>query len=471
MSKIAQRIVFLAVMLIPFSITGPTFAGTVGFKTVINFHPPDGQPNAPLIKATDGNFYGTTIRGGANDDGTVFRLSITGQLTTIYSFCTPPRCFDGAFPYEGLVQTSDGNFYGTTNGGSTATFHGTVFKLTPQGTLTTLYRFNGPDGDDPIGGLIQARDGNIYGVTAFGGPNDYGTVFKITSDGTLTTIYDFCSQPSCADGGHPLSLMQATDGNFYGTTGGNGTIFQLTPDGVLTTLYNFCSQPNCADGAFPLGVIQATDGNFYGTTEGGGTGTNPVCKGSCGTVFKFNLDGTLTTLHNFDSADGRFPEAPLVQATDEDFYGTTSDGGSGAQGTLFRITSDGTLTTLRRFKGPNGANPVAALIQSPGGNLWGTTAGGGTGGTGTIYQVRAGLKPFVEVVPDFGSVGDSVTLLGVQMAHATSVTFNGVPATFQIISNYAIKATVPSGATSGPVRVAASKQILTSNKDFQLNAQ
>ena len=451
--------------------TGLTLAApAVGFRTIINFEPPGGGPAGPLVRATDGNFYGTTIAGGANDAGMVFKLNTAGTLTTIYSFCTTPACPDGAYPYEGVIQATDGNFYGTTNGGGLNTLFGTIFKLTPDGVLTTLHTFKRSDGDDPRGGLIQATDGNLYGVTGLGGATGYGIVFKLTLDGNFTTLYTFCSQPNCTDGTSPAGLIQATDGNFYGTTTGNDTVFRLTPDGVLTTLYTFCSQPDCADGVYPLGgLIQASDGNFYGTTVQGGTGSNGACYGTCGTVYRLTPDGTLTTLHNFDSVDGRFPEAPLVQATDGDFYGTTSNGGSGGQGTIFRIAADGTFTTLRRFKDTNGAYPVAALIQSPGGNLWGTTLGGGSGNAGTVFAIDAGRGPFVEMSPIFGTMGAPVTLLGVQMNGATSVTFNGTPAAFQIISNYAIKTIVPSGATTGPVTVTTPSQTLISNVNFQVD--
>jgi len=206
---------------------------------------------------------------------------------------------DGQFPENApLVQGPDGNLYGTTNkGGITSTSCGasnscgTVFKITPNGTLTTLYKFcsqpNCSDGFSPFAGLTLATDGDLYGTTPGGGANGGGTAFRITPAGKRTTIYDFCSGRNCPDGGGPFAgLVQATDGNLYGTNYGGiygaGTVFKLTPAGKLTTLYSFCAQLNCPDGQYPTApLIQGADGNLYGTTVGGGTGGN-------GTVFKIN---------------------------------------------------------------------------------------------------------------------------------------------------------------------------------------
>src|SRR5271166_1837884 len=341
--------------------------------TLVSFDGTNGAgPQSYLIQGSDGNFYGTTMYGGANDApacdfgilvgcGTVFKITPGGTLTTLYSFCAQSNCTDGANPYGGLVQATDGNFYGTTyQGGAVANCGGifgcgTVFKITPGGTLTTLYSFcaqsNCTDGVYPYAGLVQATDGNFYG-TAWGGgassaycPNGCGTVFKITSAGTLTTLHSFDN----ADGVYPYAaLVQAADGNFYSTTLGGGayglgTVFKITPAGALTTLYTFCSQIGCTDGQSPYaGLVQAADGNFYSTTTGGGANAR-------GTVFRITPGGTLTTLYSFCShivcSDGAQPRDGLVQGTDGNLYGTTSTGGPGynAQGTVFRITSWGLL--------------------------------------------------------------------------------------------------------------------------------
>ena len=300
----------------------------------------DGGQPAGLVQGADGNFYGTTYQGGAdNGDGTVFKVTPTGALTTLHTF----HGSDGLSPAAGLVQGTDGNFYGTTSGGGANGNYGTIFRITPGGMLTTLHSFNGFEGVSPDAGLVQATDGNFYGTTGGGGgANGGGTVFRITPGGTLSTLYSFCSQPNCADGSTPYAgLVQAADGNFYGTTANGGahslgTVFKITSNGTLAALYSFCSQPNCADGAQPgAGLVQATDGNFYGTTPFGGASNN-----CCGTIFKITPQGTLTTLHSFDQSDGANPDAGLIQATDGNFYGTTYGGGTNDNccGTVFKLS-------------------------------------------------------------------------------------------------------------------------------------
>ncbi len=374
-----------------------------------------GGANSCIISGTD---YGC---------GTFFRMTSTGTLTTLYSFCPQSGCPDGALP-ERLIQASDGNFYGTTGAGGVSSECstglgpgcGTVFKITPSGTLTTLHSFcsqnNCTDGFGPIGGLTQATDGNFYGTTAFGGAqgpcgsggseSTCGTVYKITPSGTLTTLYSFCSQSGCPDGYEPSGLVQATDGNFYGMTddgGANsyGTVFKITPEGALTTLYSFCSQSGCTDGEYPYEKLtQAADGNFYGTTTNGGANSG-------GTVFKITPSGTLTTLHSFCAqsgcTDGKEPFTGLLQASDGNFYGTTVYGGANSYGTVFKITPSGTLTTLYSFCSqsgcPDGYAPRATPIQGTNGDLYGLTPEGGSSsacgavGCGTVFSLSAGLVP------------------------------------------------------------------------------
>jgi uncharacterized repeat protein (TIGR03803 family) len=193
-------------------------------------------------------------------------------------------------------------------------------------------------------------------------------VFRITPSGTLTTLYSFCAQTGCADGSAPSALVQGTNGSFYGTTynGGvytGGTVFKITPGGTLTTLYSFCAQTNSTDGFYPYaGLVQATDGNFYGTTQNGGANTRCNSIG-CGTVFKITPGGKLTTLHSFRGLDGNSPNG-LVQGTDGSFYGTTFFGGAYNVGTVFKITAGGTLTTLNSLDGSSSSdNPGAGLAQ------------------------------------------------------------------------------------------------------------
>jgi len=383
-----------------------------------------------LVQGTDGAFYGTTQNGGKNSYGTVFKITSTGSPTTLYSFCKELNCTDGSNPYGGLVQGSDGNFYGTTSIGgafsaSPGSGYGTVFRITPTGTLTTIYSFqpNCSDGCNPFATLVQGADGNFYGTASQGGvsvfnTNAWGTVFRITPPppdssalGTLTTIYNFCSQPNCADGGTPgAPLVLGSDGNFYGTTsnaGANnqgGTVFKLTPPppdssalGTLTTLYSFCFQSGCTDGKSPTysALVQASDGNFYGTTIDGGTNSN-------GTIFKVIPSGTssgtypsfysFTCSQNNSCPNGRRPWAGLVQASDGNLYGTTTGGGNnGDFGTVFTITLNGTLTPLYSFCPQGGActdgeSPYSPVVEGADGNLYGTTWQGGNG-YGTIFTL------------------------------------------------------------------------------------
>jgi uncharacterized repeat protein (TIGR03803 family) len=316
----------------------------------------------------------------------VFIFCVMTAIASLAQTFTTLASFDGSNgvnpEYVSLVQGLDGNFYGTTEfGGAGGTYgEGTVFKITPAGTLTTLYSFctqaDCPDGEEPEAGLVLASNANFYGTTYGGGANGYGTVFKITAAGTLTTLYSFCAQAGCVDGSLPVAaLVQGTDVNFYGTTGyggancpnnfpsGCGTVFKITPAGPVTTLHSFAG----GDGSTPVGgLVQGTGGNFYGTT-GGGPG------GYLGTVFKITPAGTLTTLNGFNCVDGCYPYDGLVQAANGDFYGTTYEGGANNGGTVFSITAGGRLTTLNSFGIPDGGYPYAGLVQATDGNFYGTT--------------------------------------------------------------------------------------------------
>jgi uncharacterized repeat protein (TIGR03803 family) len=348
-------------------------------------------PEPTLIQATDGNFYGTTELGGASDGGTVFQMTPDGTVTVLHAFTGGT---DGAHPLAALIQATDGNFYGTTfQGPGTGCYGngcGTVFTMTPDGTVTVLHAFDGgADGSFPAAALIQATDGNFYGTTK-GDPSHASTIFRMTLDGTFTVLHVFGSG---TDGNSPFAaLIQATDGNFYGTTelGGasdGGTVFQMTPDGTVTVLHAFAG-PSAGDGALPrAALIQAIDGNFYGTTGVGGTL-------DFGTVFQMTPGGIVTILHDFSSdilltfPYGILPAAALIQATDGNFYGTTIVGVTNA-GAAFQMASDGTIAARHQFNvsGLEGADAEAALIQATDGNFYGTTRQGGPSGLGVVFRL------------------------------------------------------------------------------------
>ncbi len=442
--RVASAAVAFVAVLAPAVITARR-AQAQTFTTVKSFDYTDGAyPIAGLMQATDGNLYGTTFAGGGGQCniggcGTVFKITTSGTLTTLHSF----DLADGATPYAGLVQATDGNLYGTTSGTYAPGSYGTVFEITPSGTLTTLYSFNSADGAYPFAGLVQATNGNFYGTTSAGGANGYGTVFEITPSGTLTTLHSFNS----TDGATPYGgLVHATDGDFYGTTvdggtgcGGRGcgTVFKITASDTLTTLHSF----DGADGAQPYaGLVQATDGNLYGTTYAGGVAG---CGGSgCGTVFKITPSGTLTTLHSFEGSDGNQPYAGLVQATDGYLYGTTtySGGAYGCCGTIFKITLSGTLTTLynsfcTKVSCSDGAEPWAGLVQTTGGSFYGTTELGGAygelggiSGYGVVFRLSFGYATSTTLV---SSLNPSV--YGQAVTWTATVTTSGpVPPTRKV---------------------------------------
>ena len=359
---------------------------------------------------------------------------------------------------------------------------GTVFKITPTGGLTTLYEFcqivskHGRclDGINPMAPLILGDDGDFYGTTTSAGTGNEGggTVFRITPSGALTTLYSFCSIGglSCPDGHFPFAgLLQASDGNFYGTTvqGGHGcpvegcgTVFKITPSGEMTTLYRF-SGP---DGTYPVGtLVQGADGWLYGGTEYGGANDD-------GTIFKISTAGALTTLFSFDGANGKTPYVGVILGTNGNFYGTTLHGGPKGDGTIFEMTSGGKLTELHGFDATDGADPSAGLAQDTDGSFYGTTYFGGAKrhGHGTVFSLSVGLGAFVKTLPTFGTVGETISILGSNLTGSTKVTFHGIQAAFTVVSNTEITATVPTGATTGTVKVVTPGGTLSSNVPFRV---
>jgi uncharacterized repeat protein (TIGR03803 family) len=338
------------------------------------------SPYAALTEGSDGNFYGTTSRGGGDEIyGTVFRIDASGNTEMLHSFDGS----DGASPFSKLVQGSDSSFYGTTFRGG-ANNAGTVYKIDTSGTFDIVHEFDGGSGGtNPNAGLIRDSDGNLYGTTVNGGGSNSGIIFKIDPAGVFTVLHDLNGG---SDGAYPYSeLVLGDDGNLYGSTvsgGGSdhGVVFKIDPSGSFTILHNF---DGGSGGSGPYAaLIQGSDSALYGTTVAGGGN-------DAGTIFSITPSGTFNVLHEFDgSTGGSDPRGELIQGNDSSFYGTTTYGGSNNTGTIFKLTTSGNFTVLHSFDGgSDGAYPLAGLIQASDGSFYGTTTGGGTYDGGVIYRL------------------------------------------------------------------------------------
>jgi uncharacterized repeat protein (TIGR03803 family) len=355
------------------------------------------DPQAALLYV-NGTFYGTTADGGMNGYGTVFAISSNSQRkeTVLHSFDST----DGAYPVAELIDVN-GTLYGTTfDGGANGT--GTVFSITQSGNLTTLYSFGaygGSDGNNPRGALTECN-GTLCGTTSNGGTYDDGTVFSVTTTGQENVLYSFAGG---SDGSGPDAGLIKINGRLYGTTifGGpynRGIVFSVTTSGSEKVLHSFSGSP---DGAGPEAGLTYVDGTIYGTTSYGGIGcTDDV---GCGTVFAINASGNESVLYSFagSAADGVGPAANLLNVNGT-LYGTTRVGGAYSKGSVFSITTSGQEAVLYSFKGrgtgrPDGQIPSSGLIDISGVGgftLFGTTEGGGayTGcqsliGCGTVYAL------------------------------------------------------------------------------------
>lgn len=437
------------------------------YTTLAFFNGTNGDgPDAPFVQGTDGNFYSTTYSGGAGENGNVYKMTPAGEITNLYSFCLTD-CLDGLSP-SGIILGSDTNFYGTTYfGGENA--NGTIFTMTVGGKLTTLYSFcsasNCEDGKNP-NGIIQASSGEFYGTALYGGTGDRGAIFELTTSGILKTLYSFCSQTNCADGWYPtVPPIEGNDGNLYGTTmyGGKsngGVVYQISPAGSYKVLRSLCSETSCDSGQYPGGLVQDSSGDLYGPAQWGADGTG------YGTVFKITPEGQFTVVHRFHNSDGDVP-AGVILANDGNLYGTTYVGGIGGLGTIFQMTPSGALTTLYNFcAGAHCPGWPNVPFQGTNGLFYSTTSDGGRSGYGATFSLSNNLSPLVETVPVMGKVGTQVIILGNNLTGASTVTFNGVSATFTVESDTYITATVPAGATTGTVSVVTSSGTLNSSPGF-----
>jgi uncharacterized repeat protein (TIGR03803 family) len=446
-------------------------AGLMQAQTVSTLYNFDGTHGSnptymQLAQGQDGKLYGATYYGGSTGNGEVFSIDTTGNVSVIYNFTGGA---DGGNPIGGPVLGTDGNLYGATNqGGSNANgFQGVFYKLTTAGVETVLHTFSaGIDGAFPWAAPILASDGNFYGTTTGGGTTGNGILYKISTTGTFTNLYSF----DYANGGaYPTgSVLQASDGNLYMTAsigGANncGTALETTTAGVVKKTFSF----NCGSGgAYPIGgLIQAADGALYGTTDSGGTY-------GYGTLFKLSRTAFVQSiLHNFLLGDGEYPDAAVYQATDKKLYAPTSEGGTYGDGILFDSTTKPVYKNIYSFNNSvnlESAAPVGQLMQHTNGTLYGVAQFGGTNDLGTVYSVANGMSAFCALVQPVLKVGNTLEILGQGMTGTTSVTVNGISATFKVKSDTYVTATVPAGATTGPVVVTTPSGTLTSNRNFTL---
>jgi uncharacterized repeat protein (TIGR03803 family) len=358
------------------------------------FTGPDGVGPQGVLLWADGSFYGTARYGGEAGFGTIFKMKETGEFTVLHSFESGS---DGAYPMAGLIKATDGSLYGTTLSGGDLDL-GTVFRMTPAGDVTVLHEFEGgSDGALPGASLIQATDGNFYGTTGFGGRFGLGTLFRMTPAGAVTVLRGFAGVPPdptpflpvLGDGATPQAgLIQASDGFLYGTTvdggqfdlgfpAGHGTIFRIALDGTSYQVVRYF-QPLDLGEHPKAALVQASDGNLYGTTFTGG----PAYGVSRGTVFKLDPQTLgVTPMHTFGSDEmGGFLYTSLIQGLDGNLYGTTGS-------TAFKMTTSGQVTLLYQFTGADGRGPMAALAQAPDGTFYGVTTGGGPAFSGIVFRL------------------------------------------------------------------------------------
>jgi uncharacterized repeat protein (TIGR03803 family) len=437
--------------------------------------------------------------------------SVQGQIKGLFGFPCANVCPDGWAPNGGLIQASDGNFYGTADEGGNGPQNqvaGTIFQITPSGKFTLLFTFavdsgKFSNGSQPLAGLVEGNDGFLYGTTLTGGANNAGVIFKIGKAGAPTVLHNFCSLSGCADGSTPFAtLVLGNDGLLYGTasaggTNSAGTIFSITSDGVFTVLRSLNA---ATDGSQPFGgLLQASDGNFYGATN---TGTNDLAANlvritpagdfkvlaplpSLGNVqgqlvqasngllygdiqydalFTSSLTGNaqplllLTPSQDGDSA----LQSGLIQASDGNLWATSAGQPLGPYGVIYSINTAGTFLKNFAFDCSNGGSAMSAPVQGSDGKLYGTTASCGTDSNGhrafgSIYSLDAGLMPpkasIVALTPRGGPPGTQVMIRGDHFIGATAVSFKGTAAQFQVLNRKFILAVVPAGAMKGPIAV------------------
>jgi uncharacterized repeat protein (TIGR03803 family) len=428
---------------------------------------------AQFAQGADGQLYSTIETNGTYNSGTVYKISTEGDYTPLYNFCAEGgNCLvTGGYPLGGVTLGLDGNLWGTTqNGGKDA--YGTVFKMTPAGTLTSVYQFDGNEAGTPIYTVLQGTNGDMYGVTQ---GTHYGTFFRLTIKGVIT-IYPF----DYDNGYEPNLPTQASDGNFYGTAqyGGGGTcecgvIYKATAGGKITVLHVFTGTVSATDydGNRPIGVlVQDSEGYLWGTTYQGGEYNE-------GTIFKIATTGKdYEVVYSFQYAEpellGQLPLAGLTLGTDSNLYGVASRGGTNNYGATFQVTPAGDVTFLYNFCAvagcADGIVPETPVIQHTDGKFYGTASGNSLC-CGTFFSFDMGLPPFTSSTANEGKVGATIDFLGQGFTDTTSVSFDGTLATsFKAISDTLLSVKVPVGALTGLVKIITSKGTLAGTRNFKV---
>lgn len=387
---IASRVLSRLLLVVP-AVMATQSAHAYKFKVLYSFTggTDGGVPQDDTLSLGKDCIYGTTTGYGAHGWGVVFKLSLNGVETPLYSFTGGT---DGANPFSGVIKDAAGNLYGTTccGGGDGA---GVVFKLDTNGQESPLYTFTGgSDGGYAYSRLVQSKNGAFYGTATAGGAYQAGVVFRLNANGKETPIYSFTGG---TDGATPVGAPVRGAGAFYGVTEsggntGNGVVFKVTPTGAETVLYTFGGG---RDGRNPFaGLIRDSAGNLYGTTYFGGASG---CSGNgCGIVFKLDTNNAETVLHTFSGAgDGANPYGALIRDQAGNLYGTTYNGGYLGHGVVFKLDTSNNESLLYTFAGgTDGANPRGALLRNDFGALFGTTVAGGPGycngnGCGVVFKI------------------------------------------------------------------------------------
>ena len=420
-----------------------------------------GTPYAGLTLANDGLLYGTTSAGGTNGGGTIFEISTNGNFQTLNDFASSG--VNGWIPNAPMIQGIDGYLYGTTSQGG-ANLAGNIFQLSTNGALTNFYSFSGPDGDAPMAPLFQASDGNFYGAASMGGDYNQGTIFQITPGGVLTTLHSFSAAPNLTndDGTQPIGgLVQGRDGGLYGVTSGGGpfnggTVFRITTNGSFSVIYAL--NPNLDGYDSTASLILGSDGNFYGTTQFGSPAGN-------GSVFQVTTNGVLTVLYSFvggSFGDGSGVMAPLVQASDGNLYGVASGSGhgltNGSSGAIFELLNPNPPpvivaqpTNLTVPFGSDASFTIAVASGPPLTFQWvfdGTNIDSATNATLTVTNVAfsdAGSYS-VEVANSNAMTVSAVVLLTVTQAEAV-ISLNGLNQTYDGTAKIVTAETQPNGVT------------------------